>query len=99
MALQNHRVSLATPSSDNTVSESALEVNVIFTTVEETLPALRAAGELAHGLNATIKLLVAQVVPYPLPLDCPPVQSDFTARRFRTIVGRQRVETRVQVNL
>src|SRR5713226_9024164 len=83
--------------SSDGVSESALQVNVIFTTVEETLAALRRAGQLAHGLRATIQVLVAQVVPYPLPLESPPVAAEFTARKFHTMVDGESVATRVNI--
>lgn len=99
MTRQNIQVARATPGLANPANESTLEVNVVFTTVEETLPALKKAGELAHGLNATIKLLVTQIVPYPSPLESPPVSSAFTARRFRTMVGCQGVATTVLVIL
>ena len=99
MALENNLFSVLTPGSGTSASASTLEVNVIFTTVEETLPALRRAGDLAKDLNASIQLLVPQVVPYPLPLECPPAGKEFTARRFRTMVGRHGVATRVQLIL
>ena len=99
MTLQNKRVSLTESGLAKAASEGTLEVNVVFTTVEETLPAIKQAGEFARDLNASIRLLVAQIVPFPLPLNCPPVVSDFTARRFRTMVGHERLETRVQIVL
>jgi hypothetical protein len=53
-----------------------LEVTVIFTTVPGTTAALEAAGTLARGLNAKLRLLVPQVVPYQFPLTRPPVDLD-----------------------
>ena len=50
-----------------------LNIAVIFTSVESTLAALKEAGNLANHLGARIMLVVPQVVPYPLPLDGPPV--------------------------
>ena len=101
MTAQNsrHPVWISPPDSDQRISENTLEVSVIFTTVKETLPALRKAAELAQGLNLTITILAPQVVPYPLPLERPPVTGDFTERRFRTMIGRRGVATRVQVIL
>ena len=52
MTIQNQKrvgAFRSTRDSGDGVSESALQVNVVFTTVEETLAALRRAGQLAHG--------------------------------------------------
>ena len=48
-------------------SAAGLNIDVIFTSIETTLAALRQAGTLAHKLGARITLVVPQVVPYPLP--------------------------------
>jgi len=74
--------------------ESKLSVDVVFTSIEPTLAALKKAGALAGGLNARITLLVAQIVPYPLPLESPPVLLDFNERRFRKIANQSPVEQR-----
>jgi hypothetical protein len=76
-----------------------LEVNVIFTTIPGTLAALRLAGEYARDLRGRISILATQIVPYPLPLERPPVAPEFTAERYRTVAGDQKIETRVQVYL
>jgi hypothetical protein len=78
---------------------SKLNIAVIFTSIESTLSALRRAGVLASRLRARITLIVPQVVPYPLPVNCPPVSPDFTERQFRVIAGESPVETRVHVYL
>jgi hypothetical protein len=80
-------------------AESRLEISVVFTSVESTLSALKAAGVLADRLSAHITLVVPQIVPYPLPLTSPPVQPDFNDRRFRVIAGQSHVETAVRVYL
>jgi hypothetical protein len=80
-------------------AEASLEIAVVFTSVESTLSALKAAGALADRLSARITLVVPQIVPYPLPLTNPPVLPDFNERRFRVIVGQSRVETAVRVYL
>jgi hypothetical protein len=77
--------------------ESKLSVDVVFTSIEPTLAALKKAGALAGGLNARITLLVAQIVPYPLPLESPPVLLDFNERRFRKIANQSPVETTVRL--
>jgi hypothetical protein len=54
-----------------------LEVNVLFTSREETVAALKAARSLARDLGARIRLLAAIVVPLRLPLDQPQVSIQF----------------------
>ena len=76
-----------------------LKIAVVFTSVEPTLAALQEAGSLANSLGARITLIVPQVVPYPLPLESPPVLLQFNANRFRAIASRSAVETSVQIYL
>jgi hypothetical protein len=76
-----------------------LSVTVVFTTVGWTLEALRKAGSLASQLGGCITLLVPQVVPYPLPLESPPVLIDWSERRFRVIAEESTVETKVRLYL
>src|SRR5262249_2335981 len=78
---------------------SHLSIDVIYTTVEATLVALRRAAWLASKLSARIMLHVLQVVPYPLPLESPPVLLDWNARRFRVISEENRVDTKVNLYL
>ena len=67
--------------------------------LESALAALKEAGSLASGLGARITLLVPQMVPYPLPLESPPVLLDFSENRFRVIASESPVETSVQIYL
>jgi hypothetical protein len=78
---------------------ATMEVVVLHTDVTQTLQSLKAAALLAHGLAARIRLLVLEVVPYPLPLDQPPVSLPFTRRRFRTLAANASVETSVDIHL
>src|SRR5579864_650755 len=80
-------------------ANSKLNIAVIFTSIDSTLLALRTAGTLASRLNACLTLIVPQIVPYPLPMTCPPVLIDFNERRFRVIAGACPVETAVQIYL
>ncbi len=73
-------------------ADKRLNITVVFTSVEATLAALREAGTLAISLGAQITLLVPQVVPYPLPLESPPVLIVFNERRFRLIASESPVE-------
>jgi hypothetical protein len=79
--------------------EACLNIHVVFTSVEATLAALRKAGELAHRLAGHILLRVPQVVPYPLPLESPPVLLDWNERRFRLIAEQSPVDTTVRIYL
>lgn len=54
-----------------------LDLVVPFTTPELTRAALDAASRMGAGLNATVRLVKIQVVPYPLQLDQSPVYIDF----------------------
>jgi hypothetical protein len=80
-------------------TDYALEVAVVFTSAAATIAALRAAGGLAGRLNARISLLVMQVVPFPLPLESPPVLPGFSENRFKDIASESPVETRVRIFL
>jgi len=79
--------------------ESRLNLDVVFTSVEPTLAALRKAAALASRLNARITLVVPQIVPYPLLLQTPPVLIDFNERRFRIIASQCPVAVTVRIYL
>jgi hypothetical protein len=76
-----------------------LNIAVVFTSVDSTLAALKEAGNLANSLGARITLVVPQVVPYPLPLESPPVPVLFNENRFRVLASRSPVETSVHTYL
>lgn len=80
------------PSVTNETVEEALlnqlEVNVIFTSQEETIAALKAAKSLARDLGARIRLLAAIVVPLRLPLDQPHISVQFMEQSLQEMTGR-----------
>src|SRR5665213_4466151 len=80
-------------------ADQKLDIAVVFTYVESTLAALKEAGNLANSLGARITLVVPQVVPYPLPLETPPVLVEFNEKRFRVMASETPVETSVQIYL
>ena len=80
-------------------SKHRLEVAVVFTSATPTIAALKKAGALADKLGARINMVVPQIVPYPLPLESPPVLLDFSERRFREIAMESPVETNVRIYL
>jgi hypothetical protein len=57
-------------------------VYVVFTSVDWTLKALEKARELASPVGAGVVVVAVRVVPFPLPLDQPPVPMEFVIRRF-----------------
>jgi hypothetical protein len=90
---------MATLARSIVTQQATLEIVVLHTTITETLQALKAAAHLAHGLSARIRLLVLEVVPYPLSLDHPTVPLPFTHRRFRTLADKAAIDTRVDIHL
>ena len=80
-------------------SQHRFEISVIFTSFDATAAALKIAGTLVKGLSAHVKLVVPQVVPYPLPLDNPPVLREFCERRLRDITNESPLDTTVLVYL
>jgi len=87
---------LATPI---TGTEARLNIDVIFTSTRETLAALRRASHLANRLNAGITLVVPQAVPYPLPIESPPVLIEFNERRFSALATQCGVEATARIYL
>ena len=80
-------------------SSSGLFLTVLFTTVPETLAALRRAAVLASELAARIRIFVPYVVPHPLPLECPQADPNFRVRQFRTLCEQEPIETRIDIKL
>jgi hypothetical protein len=66
-----------------------LDLQVIFTDLPKTAAALAKARSMARGLGARITLMVAQVVPYPLPLAAPDVPVEFTERLLEPLAREQ----------
>lgn len=63
--------------------KSGLSVFVVFTSIDGTLRALGRARDMAKALCADITVIAMQVVPFPLPLDEPPVGFESAVSRFR----------------
>src|SRR5262245_37054925 len=84
------------PSADE---DPGLNIAVIFTSIGATVAAMAKAGTLAEDLGARITLVIPQVVPFPLPLESPPVLLDFQESRFRDIAANSPVEVQVQLYL
>ena len=80
-------------------SEGKLEIAVIFTSADATVAAIDRAGALLRGLNGHISLVAAQSVPYPLPLERPPVLLHFNKQRLIDIAGESPVDPTVHLYL
>jgi hypothetical protein len=68
---------------EQTEDHVTLDLVVPFTTPLLTQSALNAANRLGAGLNAEIRLLKVQIVPYPLDLTHSPVPEEFLERQMR----------------
>lgn len=80
-------------------SEPCLTISVLFTSVEATIAALSKAGGMADKLGARIVLLVMQPVPFPVPLDDPPVSVGWNEERLREVARISPVDTGVRIYL
>jgi hypothetical protein len=67
--------------------QARLDLVVPFTTPRLTMSALRAASRLGAELNADIRLIRVQAVPFPLDLDHPPVPADFLRAQLERIAA------------
>ncbi|MBV9182914.1 MAG: hypothetical protein JO356_16520 [Acidobacteria bacterium] len=76
-----------------------LEIWVLFTTPGGTIAALERAACLLKGLEGCISLVEVQTVPYPLPLNRPPVALNFTKQRLLAIAAQSELEIAVSVYL
>lgn len=74
-------------------------IYVIFTDSAGTRAALSAAVKLGRGLDLHLLLLAARRVPYPLPLDEPPVSVEFTEEAMYRLVSGLDAEIAIQILL
>jgi hypothetical protein len=80
-------------------STQKLQLHLVFTGLATARAALAAATGYARGLGAQITILVTQVVPYPLPLEEPPVDLRLLERDLRALAADPPVETTIQIYL
>jgi hypothetical protein len=83
---------------DNTAGRP-IEVTVLHTSTQATLKAVETATRLAKDLAVVVRLLVLQVVPYPLSLETPDVPVEFTQKVFLEIASRLNIELRVDIRI
>ena len=79
------------------VVETRLSIVVPYTTPELTKAALKHAASLSAGLNPTIRLIDAQVVPVQRPLNEPPVNREFSVKRLREIAEDAGMPVQVEI--
>jgi hypothetical protein len=74
-------------------------VYIIFTTIDETLAAVRVAAELGTAMAVPLTVIHFRAIPYPLSVDAPaglsPVETDAFVERLRV----ERIAVRVRVYL
>ena len=54
---------------------------------------------LADNLGARIRIIVPQVVPFPLPLSEPTIKPEFTANRIHAMLSQDPIDTAVDVQV
>lgn len=92
----NNAVKVTAPR-EHGIEQTGLEVTVLFTTATETAEALKTASTLAADLNARINLIGVQVVPYPLPLERPPVYVEYLRDRLRAIADGVTIPVQIRL--
>ena len=74
-------------------------VHVVFTSVDDTLAAVRVAARLSKAMAAPLKLVHFRPVPYALPVDGPIGMSPIETDRFMERVRAEDIDVRVRVFL
>jgi hypothetical protein len=81
------------------IGRGPLQVVAPGSSLELSRAALDTVADFAMSLQAGATLVAVQVVPYTLPLDSPPVSSQFYCRRLEEIVSRSPVPVRTELLL
>ena len=91
---------LERPREANTaIGRGSLQIVVPGSSLELAQAAVDTVADLATNLQAGAALVAIQVVPYTLPLENPPVSSQFYRRRLEEMVSRSPVPVRVELLL
>jgi hypothetical protein len=91
-AQQSYEINLGRPSN----STASLGVVIPYTTSELTKAALRHAG-VCTDLNVHVSLVDIQIVPFPCPLDQPPIDKEFSEQRLRDLLMESRLAGSAEV--
>lgn len=70
---------------------------MLHTDARATVRAIEQVAGLTEGLAANIRVLVLQVVPYPLPLETPDVPVQFTSERVAKMLAPLGVEVQLEI--
>jgi hypothetical protein len=76
-----------------------LKITVVYTSDEATLAAMRKAAALAGSLKAKLMVVYPKIVPYPRPLNSPPVEREFTEQRLRGLADQVPIDTDIRISL
>jgi hypothetical protein len=76
-----------------------LDLQFVVTKLSTARTALASVSAYARGLDARITIVALQVVPYPLPLEEPPVHIGVTEQALSVLAAEQPVETAVEIYL
>jgi hypothetical protein len=90
---QIHEIDLRGPSD---ISTSILWVVIPYTMPELTKAALRHAG-VCTDLNVHVSLVDIQIVPFPCPLDQPPIDKEFSDQRLRDLLRESQLRGSTEV--
>jgi hypothetical protein len=82
---------------EQTQCDGGLDLVVPFTTPVLTQSALDAANRMGAGLNASIRLVKVQVVPFPMDLNQSPVAIDFVREQLQHF--RSELDTEPEIRL
>jgi len=77
------RIQLFQPESQQ--QPARLRIHVLFTNPADTRAALNTAIEMATELDSEIALIVTPIVPFPLPMENPPVPLEFASEQIRRL--------------
>lgn len=73
------------------------DLYVLFTSLDGTLAALRVAGQLAHSLDSTVRLVDFRVIPQGAPVDAPTGRSPIETSGLLDRVRAEGIEVRANV--
>jgi hypothetical protein len=73
-----------------------LQIFVLFNGQDTTAAALRTAADFVAGLGGEILIAAAQVVPYPLPLNCPSVNRSALVSQIKGAVSQSGITCSIQ---
>jgi len=76
-----------------------LDIVVLYTSEELAAAALLRAEELAHGMKLRVRLVCAQMVPYPLPVDQPPINLQYLKSELERVSDRCSLEVQGEIVL